>query len=212
MSIVFIISAPSGAGKTTLVDRLLELDDRLLFSISYTTRAPRGAEREGESYHFISRAEFEERVRRREFLEWAEVHGNYYGTHRSYLDRAAAAGLDLVLDIDVQGARQLKETISDSVSIFILVPSPKILEERLRKRAEDSEDVIRRRLRQAAVEVNEYRAYDYIVVNEEAGAAAAQLAAIVKAERNRRERMEERIRPIVESFGAISRPWSISND
>lgn len=204
MSIVFIISAPSGAGKTTLVDRLLELDDRLLFSISYTTRAPRGAEREGESYHFISRAEFQECVRRGEFLEWAEVHGNWYGTHRSYLDRAAAAGFDLVLDIDVQGARQLKETIPDSVSIFILVPSPKILEERLRKRAEDSEDVIRRRLRQAAVEVNEYRVYDYIVINEEAGAAAAQLAAIVKAERNRRERMEERIRPIVESFGAIS--------
>lgn len=204
MSIVFIISAPSGAGKTTLVDRLLELDDRLLFSISYTTRLPRGSEREGESYHFISRAEFEERVRRGEFLEWAEVHGNYYGTHRSYLDRAISEDVDLVLDIDVQGARQLRETIPDSVSIFILVPSPRTLEERLRKRAEDSEEVVQRRLRQAAVEVQEYRAYDYVVVNEEAGMAAAQLGAIVKAERSRRERMEKRIRHIVESFGAIS--------
>jgi guanylate kinase len=205
MTGIFIISAPSGTGKSTLLKKLIETDGRLLFSVSYTTRAPRGAEKQGESYHYISREEFEARIARDEFIEWAEVFGNYYGTHRGYLDRATAEDRDLVLDIDVQGARQLMERVPDAVSIFILAPSPQTLEERLRKRAEDPEEVIQRRLRQAAEEISQYRHYDYVVVNDDAAVAAGRLAAILKAERSRSKRMEGRIRPILDSFGAISR-------
>ncbi len=135
MTSVFIVSAPSGSGKSTLVRRLLAQDSTLLFSVSYTTRERRGAEVPGEDYHFISREDFESRMRVGEFLEWACVFGHYYGTHRSMLDRAEAEGKDLVLDIDVQGARQLKESIPDAVSIFILAPSREVLEKRLRSRA-----------------------------------------------------------------------------
>ena len=123
MSRVFIISAPSGSGKSTLVKRLLAHDKNLIFSTSYTTRAPRGTEINGQHYIFITREEFKERIRRDEFLEWAAVFGNYYGTHRGILERGQAEGKDVVLDIDVQGARQLKEKIPEAVSIFVLAPS-----------------------------------------------------------------------------------------
>lgn len=206
MSIVFIVSAPSGSGKSTLVSRLLQADPRLRFSVSYTTRAPRGAEKEGESYHYISRAEFEERVARDEFLEHAEVFGNYYGTHRSCLEAARAAGADLVLDIDVQGARQLKERIPDAVTIFILAPSREILERRLRARSEDSEQVIQRRLREAAEEIRNYRRYDYVLINREVEQSVARLRAVVEAERIRRSRMEEEIQPILLSFADALTP------
>jgi guanylate kinase len=206
MSIVFIVSAPSGSGKSTLVSRLLQADPRLRFSVSYTTRAPRGVEKEGESYHYISRAEFEERVARDEFLEHAEVFGNYYGTHRSCLEAARAAGADLVLDIDVQGARQLKERIPDAVTIFILAPSREILERRLRARSEDSEQVIQRRLREAAEEIRNYRRYDYVLINREVEESVARLRAVVEAERIRRSRMEEEIQPILLSFADTLTP------
>mgnify|MGYP001185914075 FL=1 len=200
MSIVFVISAPSGSGKSTLVRELLKKDLNLLFSISYTTRPPRGKEKPGENYHYISRQEFERRIERDEFLEYAEVFGNYYGTHRSVLEQARAGGKDLVLDIDVQGARQLKSRIPDAVSIFILAPSRKILEQRLRDRGEDSDEVIQKRLREAAEEIRNYAFYDYIVVNREVETAVDTLAAIVKAERVRRIRQEDQIRPILETF------------
>src|SRR5438270_3859030 len=148
MTNVFIISAPSGSGKSTLVKRLLAHDRDLRFSVSYTTRKPRGAEVPGESYNYISRADFEERIQGDEFLEHAEVFGNYYGTHISVLERARSEGKDLILDIDVQGARQLKKRIPDAVSIFILAPSRDILEQRLRMRSEDSAETIERRLRE----------------------------------------------------------------
>lgn len=202
MSIVFIVSAPSGSGKSTLVGRLLKDVPRLLFSVSYTTRAPRGNERQDEDYHFISRAEFEERIARDEFLEWAEVFGNYYGTHREILDRARSEGFDVVLDIDVQGARQLKGRIPDAVSIFILAPSREILEQRLHDRSEDPPEVIARRLREAAEEIRNCRAYDYVLVNDEVERSADTLEAIVKAERARRTRIEEKIRPILATFEA----------
>jgi len=200
MSIVFIVSAPSGSGKSTLVGRLLRAVPSLLFSVSYTTRAPRGHERQDVNYHFISRPEFEARIARDEFLEWAEVFGNYYGTHRSVLDRAVAEGRDLVLDIDVQGARQLKLKVPDAVSIFVLAPSRTTLEQRLRARSEDSEEVIRRRLREAAREMRNYAAYDYVVVNEDLEQSADTLVAIVKAERVRRARIEDQVRPILATF------------
>jgi guanylate kinase len=200
MSIVFIISAPSGSGKSTLVNGLLKSDPGLVFSISYTTRAPRGTERPGQNYYYISRDEFEARIARHEFLEHAEVFGNYYGTHQSNLEGAQAKGADLVLDIDVQGARQLKSRIPDAVSIFILAPSRAILEQRLRDRSEDPEAVIERRLREAAEEIRNYGSYDYIVVNRDVQVSVDALASIVKAERVRRSRMEGAIRPILATF------------
>jgi len=202
MTVVYIISAPSGSGKSTLVRRVLDADSRLLFSVSYTTRPPRGAERAGENYHFISREEFEARLRCGEFLEWAEVFGHYYGTHRSYWEQALREDRDLVLDIDVQGARQLRREIPDAVSIFILAPSREILEQRLRTRSEDPAEVIERRLREAREEIRSFRDYDYVVVNRELETAAADLAAIIRAERLRRARMEEQILPILASFDA----------
>jgi guanylate kinase len=200
MSIVFIISAPSGSGKSTLVKGLLKCDPGLVFSISYTTRAPRGAERPGQNYYYISRDEFEARIARDEFLEHAQVFGNYYGTHQSNLEAAQAKGADLVLDIDVQGARQLRSRIPDAVSIFILAPSRAILEQRLRDRSEDPEVVIERRLREAAEEIRNCTAYDYIVVNQDVRVSVDALASIVKAERVRRSRMEGAIRQTLATF------------
>ena len=206
MTTVFIVSAPSGSGKSTLVNRVLEQDRRLLFSISYTTRAPRGEEEQDEHYHFITRAEFERRLADDEFLEHAQVFGNHYGTSRLYLDRALAEGKDLVLDIDVQGARQLKERIPDAVSIFILAPSREILEQRLRARSEDSEAVIERRLRGAADEIRNYDQYDFVLVNKDLDESVMKLKSIIEAERIRRVRMEEHIQPILETF----RAWEAS--
>ena len=201
MAMVFIISAPSGSGKSTLVGELMRLVPRLRFSVSYTTRYPRGQERDGEDYFFISRDEFEERIAKGEFLEYADVFGNYYGTHISELNRAGAEGYDLVLDIDVQGARQLKEKIPEAVSIFILAPSRQVLEERLRARSQDSEAVILRRLHDAAGEIRNYRLYDYVLVNNDLNLAVETLKAVVRAERVRRIRVEEKIQPILDTFG-----------
>ena len=200
MTTVFIISAPSGSGKSTLVARLLAGGLGLRFSVSYTTRRPRGTERPGESYNYISRTEFETRIQRGEFLEHAVVFGNYYGTHREVLEQAQREGKDLILDIDVQGARQLKESIPEAVSIFILAPSRDILEQRLRARSEDSEEVIQRRLREAAEEIRNYNQYDYVLVNHQVEESVNTLAAIIRAERVRRIRMEEQLRPILKSF------------
>jgi guanylate kinase len=168
--------------------------------VSYTTRRLRGNEIEGRDYHYVSREEFDERIARAEFLEWAEVFGNYYGTHRSWLERAYETQSDLVLDIDVQGARQLRNKIAGAVSIFILPPSRQVLEQRLRSRSEDSGAVIARRLREAADEIRNYAEYDYVVVNREVDAAAATLASIVRAERSRRARIEEQVLPILRTF------------
>ena len=200
MSIVFIISAPSGSGKSTLVHRLLKQDPSLLFSISYTTRAPRGQEVPDQAYHFLSREEFEAALVRDEFLEHAEVFGNYYGTHQGMLERAKAEGRDLLLDIDVQGARQLKGRVPETVTIFVLAPSRAELEKRLRARSEDSEEVIARRLDGAAAEIRNYGAYDYVVVNRDLEKSVDALASIVKAERLRRTRMEDEVRAILGTF------------
>jgi guanylate kinase len=200
MTSVFIISAPSGSGKSTLVSRLLAMDARLRFSVSYTTRKARGNERPGEDYVYLSRRDFLDRIEMGEFLEHAEVFGNFYGTNRKVLDRAREEGKDLILDIDVQGARQLKKKIPEAVTIFILAPSRDILEQRLRSRSEDSEEVIQRRLREAAEEIGNYSQYDYVLVNHQVDESVDMLASIIKAERVRRIRMEEQIRPILASF------------
>jgi guanylate kinase len=200
MTTVFIISAPSGSGKSTLVHRLLASDPALLFSISYTTRPPRPTETNGIDYNFISRKDFEVRLARGEFLEYAEVFGNYYGTNRETFESATHQGKDLVLDIDVQGARQLKVAIPQAISIFVLPPSRDVLEQRLRSRSQDSEEVIQRRLRGAAEEVQNYTQYDFVLINRDIEEASARLASIVEAERLRKARMEEEVRPILESF------------
>ncbi|HZQ53596.1 MAG TPA: guanylate kinase [Bryobacteraceae bacterium] len=207
MTTVFIISAPSGSGKSTLVSRLLARDPRLRFSVSYTTRPRRGNERPGESYIYISRQDFLDRIQNNEFLEYAEVFGNYYGTNREVLEQAQSEGKDLILDIDVQGARQLKESIPEAVTIFVLPPSRDILEQRLRSRSEDSEEVIQRRLRDAALEIRNYKQYDYVLVNHQVEESVGTLTAIIKAERIRRIRMEDQIRPILKSFDP--RPGSL---
>ena len=203
MTTVFIVSAPSGSGKSTLVSRLMATVPGLMFSISYTTRKPRGVEFNGRVFHFVSREEFEAMLARDEFLEHACVFGkDYYGTHRGILEEAQAQGKDLVLDIDVQGARQLKCKIPEAVTIFILAPSRQILEQRLRARSEDRDDVIERRLQEAAEEIRNYQAYDYVLINRDLAQSDAILSSIVHAERVRRTRIEDQIRPILETFGS----------
>jgi guanylate kinase len=171
-----------------------------MFSISHTTRPLRGAEVDGQSYHFVTREAFEAMLARDEFLESAQVFDNYYGTHRGVLEQACAAGKDLVLDIDVQGARQLKAKIPDAVTVFILAPSRQELEHRLRTRSEDPDKVIARRLKDAAAEIRNYKAYDYVLINRDLAEAEATLSAIVRAERVRRTRIEDQIRPILDTF------------
>ncbi len=185
--ILFIISAPSGSGKSTLVNQLRTLVEGLDFSVSYTTRAPRGSEEDGREYHFTTRQEFERMIAAGEFLEHAEVFGNFYGTARSALAHAGSLGKDLLLDIDVQGAAQVIERNPEAVSIFILPPSPEVLELRLRNRSAaehvTSEKVIERRLAQAENELKQIWTYRYALVNDVLDQAVAELRAIVLAER-----------------------------
>lgn len=189
--ILFIISAPSGSGKSTLVGQLRTLVEGLDFSVSYTTRAPRGSEEDGREYHFTNRQEFERMIAAGEFLEWAEVFGNYYGTAVSALDHAKAAGKDLLLDIDVQGAVQVMKKYPAAVSIFIMPPSPQVLEMRLRHRSEaehvTSEAVIERRLSQAHNELKQIWDYKYALVNDVLEQAVAELRAVVLFERGVRD-------------------------
>jgi guanylate kinase len=188
--ILYIISAPSGSGKTTLVNELRQYVPNLEFSISYTTRAPRGSEQDGREYHFITRGEFEAMIERDEFLEHALVFGNYYGTTKSVLQQARERGNDVLLDIDVQGERQVKQKMPDALSIFVLPPSRAELESRLRKRSRSegviAEVVIQRRLATARREIEKYVNYDYILINDRLEQSVDRLQAIVLAERIRR--------------------------
>jgi len=223
--ILYIISAPSGSGKTTLVNELRQYVSNLEFSVSFTTRSPRGSEQDGREYHFITRGEFEAMIERGEFLEYAQVFGNYYGTSRAVLEQAKKRGNDLLLDIDVQGERQVKEKMPDAVSIFVLPPSRTELESRLRKRSQSenmhSEETIRRRLDTARREIEKYPNYDYILINDRLEQSVDRLQAIVLGERIRRSgkppsaddkryleaaekclksKMEDKIRGILGSF------------
>ena len=188
--ILYIISAPSGSGKTTLVNELRQYVKNLEFSVSFTTRSPRGSEQDGREYHFISRGEFEAMIERGEFLEYAQVFGKYYGTAKSVLRHAEEMGHDLLLDIDVQGERQVKQKMPDAVSIFVLPPSRKELESRLRKRSLSenvhAEEVIRRRLDEARREIENYPNYDYILINDRLEQSVDRLQAIVLGERIKR--------------------------
>ncbi|HUO60481.1 MAG TPA: guanylate kinase [Candidatus Acidoferrales bacterium] len=191
MTLVFIISAPSGSGKSTLVNGLRNTVEGIDFSISFTTRLPRGSEQDGREYHYITRAEFQSRTERGEFLEYADVFGNYYGTARCFLDEAREHGHDLLLDIDVQGASQLQEKLPDAISVFILPPSKAELERRLRRRSlaekVNNEEIIRRRLATASREIEKYQNYDYILVNDQLDRSIDALVAIVLSERLREQ-------------------------
>jgi guanylate kinase len=225
MSGVFIISAPSGSGKSTLVNRVREIVPGLKFSISYTTRAPRGDEQNGLEYFFVSHAKFKKMIQQDDFLEYAEVHGNYYGTARSFLRLAEQEGKDLLLDIDVQGAEQIKARTPEAVSIFLLPPNRQELEKRLRTRSLDEEAVIQRRLVTASREIENYGKYDYILVNDRLEESVDLLKSILlaerrkhsgvqgqrqlsaedislkaKAERCRLKNVRERLQPILASF------------
>lgn len=185
--LVYIISAPSGSGKSTLTNELLKLVPNLVFSISYTTRSPRGSEQNGKQYHFVSIDEFERMIVAGEFLEHANVYGDYYGTARQFLRDAGNAGNDLLLDIDVQGAAQIKKNLTDAISIFVLPPDRKTLEWRLRNRSENREDDIKRRLDTAKREIAEYDKYDYVLINDKLEESVERLVAIVLSERLRRD-------------------------
>jgi len=191
---LFVIAAPSGAGKTSLVRALMEREPRLRFSVSYTTRPQRPAEQHGRDYFFVDRGEFERMVVAGEFLEHARVFDNYYGTPRRQVEEALAAGRDLILEIDWQGAAQIRRALPECVSIFILPPSRAELERRLRGRGTDAEEVIQRRLRDAASDMTHWREFDHVVINDEFNQALAELAAVVAgrqgATQNRREELE----------------------
>jgi guanylate kinase len=224
--ILFIISAPSGSGKSTLVGELRKQVSGVDFSISWTTRQPRGSEENGREYHFTTREEFERMVEAGEFLEHAEVFGNYYGTARHSLEEARRDGHDLLLDIDVQGAAQVRKSMLEAVSIFVLPPTPKVLRTRLRNRmraeGQFNEAELYRRLSEASKEIENYREYGYILVNDILDRAVAQLEAIVLAERFYRngeqiayrssrvlevaaacrlQNSRDRLKPVLEAFG-----------
>jgi len=201
---LIVVSAPSGAGKSSLAERLLKRVDNLRFSISYTTREPRGAEQHGVDYHFVSEGEFESMRERREFLECAEVHGHLYGSHERLVEEMLAGGFDVMLDIDVQGAEQVRRRIPGAISIFILPPSREILEARLRARNLNEAADVERRLCNAGIEVQLYERFDYVVVNDDLDRALTQLEAIIIAERHRPERQRNRIESIITTFGGAS--------
>lgn len=199
--LVFVISGPSGSGKSTLVKKVLELP-RMLFSVSFTTRPPRPTETNGEWYNFVTQAEFQRMADAGEFLECAQVFGKqWYGTPKKWLEQARAGGQDLVLEIDVQGADQVRKKINAPVMIFILPPSREELEKRLRERSEDSDQEIRRRLKRAEEEIKRYSAYDFFVVNDDVERAGREVQAIATAARSRTADNERRIQKILETFG-----------
>ena len=198
--LLFIVSAPSGTGKTTLVERLVQRVPNLRMSRSYTSRAARVGEQDGVDYNFISRDRFEAMIGEAAFLEWADVFGSYYGTSAADTDAALAHGEDVVLVIDVQGARQVRGLGRQVVSIFVLPPSSAILEQRLRGRSKDTDEQIARRLAVASREVSEYSQYDYLVINDELNAAVERLQGIVAAERARIQRMRPKAETIIGTF------------
>jgi len=218
---IFIISAPSGSGKSTLVSRIRRIVPNLEFSISYTTRPPRGVERDGREYFFVSRKEFEAMIEKGEFLEHADVFGNYYGTSRSFLYKAEQQGKDLLLDIDVQGAAQIKGKLPEAICIFVLPPNRNALEQRLRSRGQDSQEVIQKRLDAATREIENYDKYDYILVNDHLDDSVKALEAILLSERQKRAgnldvnltalaepcrlgNVRDRLEPILQSFREVA--------
>lgn len=198
---LIVVSSPSGGGKGTLIDRVLKTVPGVSYSVSYTTRAPRGTEQDGREYFFVSTAAFEEMIGRREFLEWANVYGYLYGTSQAQVERERAADHDIILEIDVQGAASIREKIVDAISIFILPPSFELLRQRLVTRGTDSPAELEKRLRGAPAEVEQQKYFQYVILNDDINRASQQLAAVIYAERARRERQEQRLKDTLADFG-----------
>ena len=198
---LIVVSAPSGAGKSSLVERAVKRIGRLRFSISYTTRPPRGPEHHGKDYFFVDETTFMEMRERGEFIESAYVHGYYYATHRATIEQMLAEGNDVILDIDVQGAAQMRDRMPESVTVFILPPSKKVNEARLRRRNLNAPEDVARRLANAAAEVQLYERFDYVIVNDDRDRSFGALKAIIMAERRRPFRQRNRIRSILNTFG-----------
>lgn len=187
---LFVISAPSGAGKTTLCQKLIKIVPDLKFSVSYTTRKPRAGEIDGVHYSFVDEDEFRAMIEEGEFVEWAQVHGNFYGTSKRRIENMVNEGFDVILDIDVQGGRQIKEHFPDSILIFVLPPSMDELKKRLTGRMSDDEDMIKKRLKNAIAEIREYKNYDYVIINDTLDDALEDMAAIIIAERVRASKID----------------------
>jgi len=200
---LFVVAAPSGAGKSSLVKALMELDSHVQPSVSHTTRPPRGQEKHGREYYFVERKEFERLVREDTFLEWAEVHGNLYGTARQQVALETAAGTDIVLEVDVQGAASIRNLTMDTVSVFILPPSYEILRRRLVARGTDSPEQLALRMKNAPEELRQYSSFDYVIINDDVERAAHQLASIIYSERARSERQGPIVQEVIESFKSV---------
>jgi len=201
---LFVVSSPSGGGKGTIIRHVLEDVGNLSYSVSYTTRAPRQGEIDGREYFFVSRETFEEMVAAGEFLEWACVHGNLYGTAKSQVIEETNAGAVIILEVDVQGAASVRQLLMDSVSIFILPPSYEVLKQRLITRGTDSPEELAIRLRNAPDELKQYSAFDYVIINDEIERASGQLASIIYAERARCMRQESLVLEVIEKFKSNS--------
>jgi guanylate kinase len=201
---LFVVSSPSGGGKGTIIRHVLDVVENLRYSVSYTTRAPRLGEVDGREYFFVNREIFEEMVAAGEFLEWACVHGNLYGTAKNQIIEETAAGADLILEVDVQGAASVRQLLMDSVSIFILPPSYEVLRRRLIARGTDSPEELELRLRNAPEELKQYSAFDYVIINDEIDRAVGQLASIINAERARCMRQESLVLEVIEKFKSNS--------
>ncbi len=199
---LFVVSAPSGTGKTTVVERLVQIVPDLALSRSYTSRVARAGESDGVDYNFVTRSRFEEMIAAEEFLEWADVFGNLYGTCATDTEQFLTEGRDLVLVIDVQGARQVRKRYRSTVGVFVMPPSFGVLEQSLRGRSKDSEEAMQRRLRTARNEVAAFAEYDYVIVNDELEACVDRLRAIVLAERAKLDAVRTEAEQIVETFGA----------
>lgn len=199
---LFVVSSPSGGGKGTIIEHVLEKVENLSYSVSYTTRAPRSKEVGGREYFFVSRDTFEEMIAAGEFLEWACVHGNFYGTAKSQIFKQTAVGADIILELDVQGAANVRQLLMDSVSVFILPPSYEVLRRRLIARGTDSPEELALRLRRAPEELREYSSFDYVIINDEVEKAARQLASIIYAERARCMRQESLVREVMKEFNS----------
>jgi guanylate kinase len=206
---LIVVSSPSGGGKGTLIDRVLQTVSGVSYSVSYTTRLPRAKEQNGREYFFVSTPAFKEMIERGEFLEWADVYGHLYGTSHDQVDRERDAGHDIILEIDVQGAESIRRLVPDAVTAFILPPSFEMLRNRLTARGTDSAEDLARRLRGAPAEVEEYRNFQYVILNDDINRASAQLASVIYAERARRERQETTLKDALADFarvGATAKP------
>ncbi len=197
---LIVVSSPSGGGKGTLIRRVLKEVPNLGYSVSFTTRAPRTGETNGVDYFFISLEEFEKGIAAQRFLEWARVHDNFYGTAHEQIEHELTEGRDIILEIDVQGAKSVRQLVPEALSVFILPPTYEVLRERLTARGSERPDDLALRLRNARAEVLHYSEFDYVIVNDKADTAAAQLASIVYAERARRTRQESVAQRIIDTF------------